>query len=150
MQEVGVQSLGWEDLLGKEMATHSSILIWRISCVEEQSMGLQRVNMAEDWAWHSTAWCYLYAIYQTAVMCCAVLSHSVMSNSFEHHGLYATRLFCLWGFSRQECWSWLPSPPTGDLPNSRTEAKSPTLQKESLQTKPPGKLSSSYSNSYII
>ena len=45
---MGVQSLGWEDLLGKEMATHSSILIWRISWVEEQFMGLQRVNMAED------------------------------------------------------------------------------------------------------
>ena len=30
MQETRVQSLGWEDLLEKEMATHSSILAWRI------------------------------------------------------------------------------------------------------------------------
>ena len=30
MQETQVQSLGWEDLLEKEMATHSSILAWRI------------------------------------------------------------------------------------------------------------------------
>ena len=30
MQEMQVQSLGWEDLLEKEMATHSSILAWRI------------------------------------------------------------------------------------------------------------------------
>ena len=29
MQETQVQSLGWEDLLEKEMATHSSILAWR-------------------------------------------------------------------------------------------------------------------------
>ena len=29
MQETWVQSLGWEDLLEKEMATHSSILAWR-------------------------------------------------------------------------------------------------------------------------
>ena len=30
MQENQVQSLGWEDLLNKEMATHSSILAWRM------------------------------------------------------------------------------------------------------------------------
>ena len=30
MQEMWVQSLGWEDLLEKEMATHSSILVWEI------------------------------------------------------------------------------------------------------------------------
>ena len=30
MQETWVRSLGWEDLLEKEMATHSSILVWRI------------------------------------------------------------------------------------------------------------------------
>ena len=42
-----VQLLGWEDLLEKELATHSSILAWRISRTEKpgrlQSMGLQRV-----------------------------------------------------------------------------------------------------------
>ena len=31
MQETWVQSLGWEDLLEKDMATHSSILAWRIA-----------------------------------------------------------------------------------------------------------------------
>ena len=43
-----VQSLGWEDLLEKEMATHSSILAWKIPWTEEpgrvQSVGLQRVG----------------------------------------------------------------------------------------------------------
>ena len=43
MRENWVQSLGWEDPLEKEMATHSSILAWRIPCTEEparlQSMG---------------------------------------------------------------------------------------------------------------
>ena len=47
-QEVQVQSLGQEDPLGKEMATHSSILAWRIPWAEEpgglQSMGSQRVR----------------------------------------------------------------------------------------------------------
>ena len=48
MQEIQVQSLGEENPLEKEMATHSSILAWRISWAEEcdglQSMGLQRVE----------------------------------------------------------------------------------------------------------
>ena len=44
VQEVQVQSLGWEDPLEKEMATHSSILAWRIPWTEErvQSIGLQK------------------------------------------------------------------------------------------------------------
>ena len=37
MQETRVQFLGWEDPLEKEMATHSSILAWRISWAEETS-----------------------------------------------------------------------------------------------------------------
>ena len=48
MQETWVLSLGWEDPLEKEMATHSSILAWRIPWTEEpgglQSTGLQRVG----------------------------------------------------------------------------------------------------------
>ena len=48
MQEAQVRSLGLEDPLEKEMATHSSILAWRIPWTEEpgrlQSMGLQRVR----------------------------------------------------------------------------------------------------------
>ena len=35
MWEIWVQSLGWEDLPEKEMATHSSILAWRIPWMEE-------------------------------------------------------------------------------------------------------------------
>ena len=52
MQETRVWSLGWEDPLEKEMATHSSILAWRIPWTEEpgglQSMGSQRVG--HNWA----------------------------------------------------------------------------------------------------
>ena len=48
MWETWVQSLGQEDLLEKEMATHSSILAWKIPWTEEpgglQSMGSQRVG----------------------------------------------------------------------------------------------------------
>ena len=48
MQETWVRSLGREDLLEEEMATHSSMLAWRIPWTEEpgglQFMGLQRVG----------------------------------------------------------------------------------------------------------
>ena len=51
VQETRVRSLGWEDALEKEMATHSSTLAWKIPWTERllkpgrlQSMGLQRVR----------------------------------------------------------------------------------------------------------
>ena len=40
MQETWVQSLGWENSLEKEMATHSSILAWEIPGTEEQETGV--------------------------------------------------------------------------------------------------------------
>ena len=52
IQETRVWSLGWEDPLGKEMATHSSFLAWKIPWTAElgglQSIGSQRVR--HDWA----------------------------------------------------------------------------------------------------
>ena len=52
MWETRVPSLGWEDPLEKEMATHPSTLAWKIPCMEKhgrlQSMGSQRVG--HDWA----------------------------------------------------------------------------------------------------
>ena len=54
MQKTLVQFLGWQDPLQKRMATHSSILAWRIPWTEEpirlQSMGSQRVR--HHWATH--------------------------------------------------------------------------------------------------
>ena len=48
MRETQVQSLGQQDVLDKEMATHSSSLAWKIPWMEEpgglQSMGSQRVR----------------------------------------------------------------------------------------------------------
>ena len=52
MQERWIQSVGWEDPLEKEMATHSSIRAWRIPWTEEpgrpQSMGLQELDTTEQ------------------------------------------------------------------------------------------------------
>ena len=48
MQETLVRSLGWEDPLEKEMAAHSSILAWRIPCVEEPGdRGVHRVTESQ-------------------------------------------------------------------------------------------------------
>ena len=63
-------------------------------------------------------------------MCC-VLIHSVVSDS-------AT--LCPWGFSRQDYWSGLPCPPTGDRPNPGMEFRSPALQGDFLPAELPGKL----------
>ena len=52
MRETWVRSLGWEDSLEKGMATHSSILAWRIPWTEApgrpQSMGTQELDMTEQ------------------------------------------------------------------------------------------------------
>ena len=68
-----------------------------------------------------------------------------MLNCFSHIRLFIT----LWTlacqaplpmeFSRQEYWSWLPCPPPGDLPNPRTELRSPALYADSLPSEPPRK-----------
>ena len=53
MQETCVRSLGWEDPLEKEMATHFSILVWRIPWTEEpgrlQSIRLQSRTRLNDY-----------------------------------------------------------------------------------------------------
>ena len=78
MQETRVQSLGGEDPLEKEMATHSSILAWRIPWTEEsgelQSVELQRVG--HNWVTntHTNTYIYIYwrviALQYCAGLCC--------------------------------------------------------------------------------
>ena len=46
------------------------------------------------------------------------------------------------GFSRQECWSGLPFPSPGDLPDLGIKPRSPTLQADALLSEPPGKCGS--------
>ena len=70
------------------------------------------------------------------MMC--LVTCSVMSDSLRLHGLQPARLPCPWGFSRQEYWGGLPCPPPRDLPNSGIDPRSPTLQADSLPSKPPG------------
>ena len=143
MKEIQVQSPGWKDPLEEEMATHSSILAWRIPWTEQpgglQSMGSQRVR--HDWAANTSTF-----IYMCVCVCvhCSLLtltlspgfyfSCACMLSCFNHVWLFVT----LWtvahqaalsiGFSRQEYWSGLPFLSPGDLPNPGIKPRSPTLQ----------------------
>ena len=55
-QEMRIQSLGWEDPLEEEMATHSGVFVWKILWTEKpgrlQSMGPQRAR--HDWVTEHT------------------------------------------------------------------------------------------------
>ena len=89
MQETWVWSLGQEDLLEKGMATHSSILAWRISWTEEpgslQSMGSQRVG--HNWATNTHAHTHTHTHTHTHSL---THSHCNLSQHFSLLGQYQT------------------------------------------------------------
>ena len=66
MQETWVRSLGWEDPLEKEMATHSNTLAWKIPWTEEpgrlQSMGSQSRPQLSDFTLYFILFQNLYLI----------------------------------------------------------------------------------------
>ena len=61
-----------------------------------------------------------------------------MSDCLQPHGLGLARLLSV-GFSREEYWSGLRFPSSGDLPDPGIEPVSPALQADSLPPEPPGK-----------
>ena len=73
VQETWVQSLGREDPLEKDMATHFSILAWRIPWTEEpgglQSMGLQRVEHKSAINTHTHTRTHTHIPYRFAFNC---------------------------------------------------------------------------------
>ena len=80
--------------------------------------------------------------------CCAEgCVASVVSDSLRPHGLYpvAYQAPLSMGFSRQECWSGLPFPSPGDLPDLGMEPASSALAGGFSTTEPPGKHINSYS-----
>ena len=87
--------------------------------------------------------------YSEIFVCLCVLSHSVVSNSLQSHGLQPTRLLCPWGFSRQEYWGELSCPPPADLPNPGIHPRSPALHTDSLPSELPGKPSENFRVTYI-
>ena len=100
VQETHVWSLSQENPLEKRMATLSSIFAWRIPWIV-YSVGSQRAG--HDWAIFT------------------------FSHLHTHPTLWAVahQTLLYMGFPRQECWSGLPCPPPGDLPDSRIKPASP-------------------------
>ena len=112
LQGTQVWYLGREDPLEKEMVIHSSILAWEISWTEEPG-GQQSIGLqrvGQDWVTNN--WSPRTAVGQDPLP-----------------------TECSW----QEYWSGLPFPSPVDLPGPRIEPMSPTLQADSLLSKPPGK-----------
>ena len=154
MQETWVQSLGWEDLLEKEKATHSSILAWRIPWTV-WSMGVTKsqtqlsdfyIRLQVDhpvfpptFRSNDNPQC-VDDTHDPLLSCSLLLMLNKVQNistgwlcmliRFSHVWLSAT----LWtvacqalrsmGFSRQEYWNGLPCPPLGNLP---TQGSNPYL-----------------------
>ena len=77
-------------------------------------------------------WLKMWKIYVYALLCCIVLSRSVMSDSLQPRGLQPIRHLCPCRFSRQEYWSGFPCPLPGDLPKPGIEPRSPAFQVDSL------------------
>ena len=84
MQETRLQSLGWEDLLEKEMATHSSILAWEIPWTEEpgglQSMGLERVG--HDLVTNNSS-CFIGYFCKYYTYSCCIVAKSCLCNPMD-------------------------------------------------------------------
>ena len=102
MQETWVQSLGWEDTLEKEMATHSSILAWEIPWTEEpgrlQSMELQRVG--HDFATAKSA--------AKSLQSCPTLCNPMDCSlpGFSVHGILQPRTLEWVAISFSNAWKW--------------------------------------------
>ena len=114
------ETLGQKDSLEKEIATHSSVLAWRIPWMEEpgglQFTGSQRVG--HDWATSlslSPTTKYL-DVYVLSGFSCVWFSVTLRT--------IACQAPLSMGFCRQEYWSGLPCPPPGDLPGPGIKAKS--------------------------
>ena len=78
------------------------------------------------------------ALQLSTMQCCAKLLSRVQL--FATPWTIACQAPLSMGFFRQECWSGLPCPPPGDLPNPGIEPRSPALQADSLLFEPPRKL----------
>ena len=86
MRETCVLPLGWEDSLDKEMATHSSILAWRIPWTEEPSgIGLWgRKRVEHNWVTNTFTFQYCQIDFKIAYTVPSNLVHLLSGRSNEH------------------------------------------------------------------
>ena len=129
MRESRVWSLGWEDPLEKEMATHSHVLAWKIPWMKEpgrlQSMGLKRVG--HDWATslHFTSFRIFHSIFffkgsHLEIKCASWEPHSChqgdeLQEGGESEGRWLRRKGNIDPQLRQ---NWWPAAPTWSIQGS--------------------------------
>ena len=113
MWETWVQSLGWEDPLEKEMATHSSILAWKISWTQEpgglQFMGSQRVG--DNWA---TNTCLLIYLLQESLGKVSTVLEVIPGKEMESaskHKEHLREMLTVWETVHLLCFCWVLQPP---------------------------------------
>ena len=112
----------------KETKTGNTVTRWSKSL--EQRWGGPELGDGIEQGWR---------LLETCLTHCAVLSHSVMSDSLTPWtAAHQPPLFM--GFFRQEYWNGLSCPPPGDLPDPGIEPRSPLLQADSLPSEPPRRL----------
>ena len=107
VQETQVSSLGQEDPLEKGMATHSSILAWKIPWTEEpgrlQSMGSQRVGLS-DYTFTFKMTLYIQRIHALSIsrflLSKSVLVFVVRSNSLKHQNQFTKSYLSCWQDTR--------------------------------------------------
>ena len=104
------------------------------------------ITTPHHWGFHLLSWKLASAVWQRLS---GVMRQGEVSGSVKVKSLRRVRLFVIpWtayqaplsmGFSRQECWSGLPFPSPGDLPDPGIEPGSPALQAVALPSEPPEK-----------
>ena len=94
MRETWFRSLGWEDPLEKEMATHSSSLAWRIPWTEElgglQSTGSQRVDTTERLHFH-----FHFLPYDPAIQLLGIRTKETRIETDTYTPLFIAALFII-------------------------------------------------------
>ena len=138
MSETWVRSLDQEDLLEKGIATHSSILAWKIPWTEEagwlQSVELQRIG----YNWSANTHTHHDITYKWNLKCVFLVAQSclILCDPMD----CSQPGSCDHGVSPARILDGLPCLTPGDLPNPGIEPRSPTLQADSLLSEPLGKL----------
>ena len=116
-----------------------------INPIRNQQMGLQNSCFSlwnqVHWsrAWVAGIMTSLICRMRGGKKCCLLFSHKVMSDSFATPWMIAHQSPLSMGFSRQECWSGLPFPSPGDLPDPGIEPVPPALASGFFTTEPCGK-----------
>ena len=115
--------------------------IWTYACICETitAQGNKHIHHPEVSSWTFVRfWLRIFDMRYTHLLLCCVQAQSSVQ-LFVTPWTVAYQASLSVGFSRQEYWSGLSFPPTGDLPNPGIETESPALAGRFFTTEPPGK-----------